>query len=141
MKARYLGLVPVEEYKYSNKDRHLLKGLTTQGCEANEGKIFRIGSTTTSTMYNIINNIDNIFNNNYNTIYIKKTVNRHSPGIEQILSGKIIPSQATLCPLLFARSTHCHTMFTYIPNGRRHVIIYLINIKVGTRLVLLIISD
>ena len=72
MKARYLGLVPVEEYKYLNKDRHLLKGLTTRGCEANEGKIFRIGSTTTSTMYNIINNIDNIFNNNYNTIYIKK---------------------------------------------------------------------
>jgi len=96
-------------------------------------------------MYNIINNINNIFNNNYNTIYIKKydipTVKRHSPGIEQILSGKIIPSQATLCPLLFARSTHCHTMFTYLPNGRRHVIIYLINIKVGTRLVLLIISD
>ena len=72
MKARYLGSVPVEEYKYSNKDRHLLKGLTTRGCEANEGKIFRIGSTTTSTTYNIINNINNIFNNNYNTIYIKK---------------------------------------------------------------------
>ena len=72
MKAGYLGSVLVEEYKYSNKDRNLLKGLTTRGCEANEGKIFRISSTTTSTMYNIINNIDNNFNNNYNTIYIKK---------------------------------------------------------------------
>ena len=72
MKARYLGSVLLEGYKNLNKYRHLLKGLTTRGCEANEGKIFKIGSTTTSTMYNIINNIDNIFNNNYNTIYIKK---------------------------------------------------------------------
>jgi len=70
MKARYLGSVLVEEYKYSNKDRHLLKGLTTRGCEANEGKIFRIGSTTTSMMYNIINNI---FNNNY-VIFITHTL-------------------------------------------------------------------
>ena len=129
----------------------MLKGLTIRGCGANEGKIFRIGSTTTSTMHNIINNIDSIFNNNYNTIYIKSTKYRHSPGIEQILSGKIIcgiilchlyySQSGYLCPLLFACSTYCHTMFTYIPNGRRHVIIYLINIKVGTRLVLLIISD
>mmetsp|Transcript_30490 Transcript_30490/g.30985 ORF Transcript_30490/g.30985 Transcript_30490/m.30985 type:complete len:96 (-) Transcript_30490:267-554(-) len=59
MKARYLGSVVVEEYKYSNKDRHLLKGVTTRGCKANEGKIFTIGSPTLLTMYNIV---DTIFN-------------------------------------------------------------------------------
>jgi len=46
MKARYLGYVLLEGYKYLNWDHHLLKGLTTWGCETNEGKIITIGSPT-----------------------------------------------------------------------------------------------
>ena len=61
MKASYLGSGLSEVYKYSNGDHHLLKGLTTWGCEANEGKIFTIGSPTSLTTYNIVDTKKHIY--------------------------------------------------------------------------------
>ena len=56
MRARYLGSVQqqysittttiIASHKYWYEDRYLLKGLTTRGCGTNEGKTFRVSSTT-----------------------------------------------------------------------------------------------
>ena len=106
MKARYLGSVLLEGYKYSNRDHHLLKGLTTWGCEANEGKIFTIGSPTYLTMYNNVDTICKKTNKQIKNIYIynnenRETVRESSASIREEIIGQYFatcntPSQRTI---------------------------------------------